>query len=166
MQQILQEPWRSDPDACIPEEVSSDAPLPKPVNLFTRHKLPRLQLQPRLRQGRGRPAVMGGLFGRLMLGLFLCLQATHVAYAHLPVHVNNTNMLRFDCSKPKYIDAFDCQSFCNLGVPTPKPGHPTASYKVAQVVWVADTTGWVCHAMIPSHPTSVGCGGTRKRSLQ
>ena len=56
-------------------------------------------------------------------------------------------MLGFDCSRPKYIDAFDHQSFCNLGIPTPKPGHPTAAYEVAQVVWVTDTAGWVYHAV-------------------
>ena len=48
MQRILQEPWRSDPDVCILEEVSIDVPLHQPVNLFTRHKLPRPQLQPQL----------------------------------------------------------------------------------------------------------------------
>ena len=90
---------------------------------------------------------MGGLFGRLMLGLFLCSQASHVTYAHLPVHVNNTDMLGFDCLQPKYINAFDQQSFSNLGIPTPKPGHPTAAFEVAQAVWVADTAGWVCHAV-------------------
>ena len=42
-----------------------------------------------------------------MLGLFLCIQASHVTYAHLPVNVNNTEVLGFDCSRPKYIDAFD-----------------------------------------------------------
>ena len=42
---MLQEPWQSNPDTRIPEEVSSNAPLPRPVNLFTRRELPRLQFQ-------------------------------------------------------------------------------------------------------------------------
>ena len=63
---------------------------------------------------------MGNLFGRLMLGLMLCLQVTHVARAHLPVIVNNTDILGYDCSRPTYIAAYNRPSFCNLGLPTPK----------------------------------------------
>ena len=57
------------------------------------------------------------------------------------------------------------QSFCNLGVPTPKQGHPTAAFEVAQAVRVADTAGWVCHAVSTLTTHICGLWGYKKAVL-
>merc|ERR1711923_626020 len=50
-----------------------------------------------------------------------------------PADQNRTMVLGWDCSRPTAIDTFERSSFCSLGRPTPKPGHPTAEYAIAQL---------------------------------
>ena len=86
------------------------------------------------------------MFSRLALGLMCVAMVAVGAEGHLPVNLN-TLLLGYDCSHPTALDAFDRSSFCNLGRPAPKPGHPTASFEVAQVTWISETEGWNCHAV-------------------
>ena len=76
--------------------------------------------------------------------------------AHLPAAPNNTLVLGWDCSQPAALHAYDRSSFCDLGRPTPKPGHPTATFELAQVVWVAEADAWDCRAV--STTTTHICG--------
>ena len=67
--------------------------------------------------------------------------------SHLPLHPNDNMVLGYDCSRPTALDVYDRTSFCDLSRPTPKPGHPTAAFKIAQVIWVSDVEGWMCTAI-------------------
>ena len=83
----------------------------------------------------------------MALGLMFLISVMGHAAGHLPTDTNNTLVLGWDCSRPTSLDVFERSSFCHMGQPTPKPGHPTTAYAVAQVVWVADIEGWDCRAI-------------------
>ena len=66
---------------------------------------------------------------------------------HLPASPNNTLIHGWDCSRPTFLDTYDRASFCDLGKPTAKLGHPTAEFEIAQGVWVAEANAWDCCAV-------------------
>ena len=66
-----------------------------------------------------------------MLGLMFILSVTSSAAEQFPADQNRTMVLGWDCSRPTAIDTFERSSFCSLGRPTPKPGHPTTEYAIA-----------------------------------
>ena len=94
-----------------------------------------------------RRARIGQYLPRAMLGLMFILCMTSSAAEQLPADQNRTMVLGWDCSRPTAIDTYERSSFCSLGRPTPKPGHPTAEYAIAQVTWVSDIEGWDCSAV-------------------
>ncbi|MEL7089161.1 MAG: hypothetical protein AAGL98_12085, partial [Planctomycetota bacterium] len=89
-----------------------------------------------------------------VLMLFGCVMMDTTA--HLPAAQNNSLVLGWDCSRPDALQAYDRSSFCDLGRPSPKPGHPTATFELAQVVWVAEADAWDCRAV--STTTTHICG--------
>ena len=56
-------------------------------------------------------------------------------------------LIGHDCSRPTALDSYDRASFCDLGKPMPKPGHPTATFEIAQVIWISEVEGWMCTAI-------------------
>merc|ERR1711994_713631 len=111
---------------------------------------------PPRRQSPKRMGLTGGFISRVMFAMMLFGGVMMDTTAHLPAAQNNSLVLGWDCSRPDALQAYDRSSFCDLGRPSPRPGHPTATFELAQVVWVAEADAWDCRAV--STTTTHICG--------
>merc|ERR1711929_72582 len=111
---------------------------------------------PPRRQSPKRAGLAGGFIARVMFFMMLFGGVLMETIAHLPAAPNNSLTLGWDCSRPDALQAYDRSSFCDLGRPTPRPGHPTAMFQLAQVVWTSEIDAWDCRAV--STTTTHICG--------
>ena len=81
---------------------------------------------------------------QLLFGIACIAVVVARADGHLPLHPNDTMVIGYDCSRPTALDVYDRNSFCDLGRPAPKHGHPTATFEIAQVIWISEVEGWLC----------------------
>merc|ERR1711951_302348 len=111
---------------------------------------------PPRRQSPKRAGLTGGFIARVMFFMMLFGGVLMETTAHLPAAPNNSLTLGWYCSRPDALQAYDRSSFCDLGRPTLRPGHPTAMFELAQVVWTSKTDAWDCRAV--STTTTHICG--------
>ncbi|MEC7493086.1 MAG: hypothetical protein VYB01_09385, partial [Pseudomonadota bacterium] len=111
---------------------------------------------PPRRQSPKRTGLTGGFITRVCFFMMLFGGVLMETAVHLPAAPNSSLILGWDCSRPDALQSFDRSSFCDLGRPTPRPGHPTATFQLAQVVWTSEIDAWDCRAV--STTTTHICG--------